>query len=53
METSLGRHDQEALACYALGPFGAVLLLVYETENDFVRFHAFQVRRRSSWRKEA
>jgi uncharacterized membrane protein len=38
------RHDWEAAACYALGPFGAAFMLIFEVENDFVRFHAYQVR---------
>ncbi|BGP52656.1 hypothetical protein JCM8202_004815 [Rhodotorula sphaerocarpa] len=41
-ETTLYRHDWEATACYALGPFGAALLLIFEVENDYVRFHAYQ-----------
>lgn len=28
---------------YALGPFGAVFLLVFEVENDFVRFQSYSV----------
>jgi len=37
------RIDIEAVLCYvALPPVGAVLLLVLETQNDFVRFHAWQ-----------
>lgn len=38
------RHDWEAAACYALGPFGAAFMLIFEVENDYVRFHAYQVR---------
>lgn len=30
------------LAAWALPPFTSVLLLIYETENDLVRFHAYQ-----------
>ncbi|GAA5957643.1 hypothetical protein JCM21900_000778 [Sporobolomyces salmonicolor] len=41
-ETTMWRHDWEAIGCYALGPFGAALLLVIEVENDYVRFHAYQ-----------
>jgi len=29
---------------YCLGPFGAVFELVFEVENDFIRFHAYSVR---------
>jgi uncharacterized membrane protein len=29
-------------ATWALPPFSSVLLLIYETENDLVRFHAYQ-----------
>jgi len=37
------RIDIEAIMCYvALPPVGAVLLLVLETQNDYVRFHAWQ-----------
>ena len=43
-ETTMYRHDWEAAACYALGPFGAAFMLIFEIENDFVRFHAYQVR---------
>ncbi|KAL8283348.1 hypothetical protein RQP46_005758 [Phenoliferia psychrophenolica] len=32
----------EAAAAYALGPFGACALLMYEAELDYVRFHAWQ-----------
>ncbi|SCV68757.1 BQ2448_878 [Microbotryum intermedium] len=43
-ETTLGyRYDFEGPAAYVLGPFGAVVLLVLELENDWVRFHAWQV----------
>ncbi|GAA6064470.1 hypothetical protein JCM10212_001819 [Sporobolomyces blumeae] len=31
-----------AAIAYALGPFGAVFLLVFEVENDYVRFHSYQ-----------
>ncbi|GAA5959945.1 hypothetical protein JCM8115_004468 [Rhodotorula mucilaginosa] len=41
-ETTMYRHDWEAAACYALGPFGAAFMLIFEIENDFVRFHAYQ-----------
>ncbi|KDE05032.1 hypothetical protein MVLG_04575 [Microbotryum lychnidis-dioicae p1A1 Lamole] len=42
-ETTLGyRYDYEGPMAYALGPFGAVGLLVLEVENDWVRFHAWQ-----------
>lgn len=43
-ETTMWRHDWEAAACYALGPFGAAFMLIFEVENDYVRFHAYQVR---------
>ncbi|CDZ98071.1 hypothetical protein [Phaffia rhodozyma] len=42
-ETRFGwRVDFEAGATYLLGPLTAVLLLILETTNDFVRFHAYQ-----------
>ncbi|GAA5997188.1 uncharacterized protein JCM10292_000086 [Rhodotorula paludigena] len=41
-EVTLWRHDYEAVGAYALGPFGAAALLIFEIESDFVRFHAFQ-----------
>lgn len=34
-----------AAAAYALGPFGAAVLLVLEVESDYARFHAYQVSR--------
>lgn len=40
---TLWRHDWQSAACYALGPFGAAAMLVFEIENDYVRFHAYQV----------
>lgn len=40
---TLWRHDWESAACYAVGPFGAAAMLVFEIENDYVRFHAYQV----------
>ncbi|KAJ3105453.1 hypothetical protein HDU97_008069 [Phlyctochytrium planicorne] len=36
------RLDIEAAGAYALGLVSAVLLLVFETKNDYVRFHAWQ-----------
>ncbi|GAA5830690.1 hypothetical protein JCM5353_004088 [Sporobolomyces roseus] len=30
-----------AVLAYCLGPFGAVFELVFEVENDFIRFHAY------------
>lgn len=42
-ETTMYRHDWESAACYALGPFGAAFMLIFEVENDYVRFHAYQV----------
>lgn len=36
-----------AAAAYLLGPLGAALLLVVELENDYVRYHAWQVSPRS------
>ncbi|GAA5981283.1 hypothetical protein JCM10908_004052 [Rhodotorula pacifica] len=41
-ETTMYRHDWEAAACYCLGPFGAAFMLIFEVENDYVRFHAYQ-----------
>ncbi|KAM0793510.1 hypothetical protein ACM66B_000949 [Microbotryomycetes sp. NB124-2] len=43
LETTLG-WDLARLAAfaYALGPFGAAYLLVFEVENDYARFHAYQ-----------
>ncbi|KAK9452969.1 hypothetical protein V1511DRAFT_506121 [Dipodascopsis uninucleata] len=43
-ETSLPlRLDWETVIAYAaLPPIGSVVLLVFETKNDFVRFHAWQ-----------
>lgn len=32
-----------AAAAYALGPFGAAVLLLTEFESDYLRFHAYQV----------
>ncbi len=37
------RLDVEAMLCYLmLPPAGSVILLILETRNDFVRFHAWQ-----------
>ncbi|KAI7856592.1 hypothetical protein BDC45DRAFT_503116 [Circinella umbellata] len=36
------RVDVEAALAYALGPITGVLLLILETKNDYVRFHAWQ-----------
>jgi len=42
-ETVFGwRVDVEAAAGYALGPLLAIVLLILETKNDYVRFHAWQ-----------
>jgi len=42
-ETGLGiRVDIEAALAYSLGALSGVLLLVAETKNDYVRFHAWQ-----------
>ncbi|KAK4055174.1 hypothetical protein OIV83_000454 [Microbotryomycetes sp. JL201] len=43
LETTLG-YDLARLAAlaYALGPLGAAFLLVFEVENDYARFHAYQ-----------
>ncbi|KAJ3407527.1 hypothetical protein HDV05_005393 [Chytridiales sp. JEL 0842] len=42
-ETRLGmRLDMEAAAAYLLGAFSGVLLLILETRNDYIRFHAWQ-----------
>lgn len=43
MEFSWLRHDWAGAIAYA-GPFGALACLLLETENDFVRFQAWQVR---------
>ncbi|KAI9208462.1 uncharacterized protein BJ171DRAFT_577562 [Polychytrium aggregatum] len=36
------RLDIEAALCYFLGAFTGVALLILETKNDYVRFHAWQ-----------
>ncbi|TFK41144.1 hypothetical protein BDQ12DRAFT_710962 [Crucibulum laeve] len=42
-ETRYGmRVNLLAAAAYLLGPISAFILLVFETQNDFVRFHAYQ-----------
>ncbi|KAI8995623.1 hypothetical protein BD414DRAFT_247234 [Trametes punicea] len=42
-ETRYGfRVDLLAALAYLLGPISALLLLIFETHNDFVRFHAYQ-----------
>ncbi|KZT30390.1 hypothetical protein NEOLEDRAFT_1125927 [Neolentinus lepideus HHB14362 ss-1] len=42
-ETRFGmRVDVLAAFAYILGPLSALLLLVIETQNDYVRFHAYQ-----------
>ncbi|PVG03366.1 hypothetical protein CPB86DRAFT_695809 [Serendipita vermifera] len=42
-ETRFGwRVDVEAAFAYLLGPVSALLLLILETNNDYVRFHAYQ-----------
>ncbi|EKM61035.1 uncharacterized protein PHACADRAFT_247354 [Phanerochaete carnosa HHB-10118-sp] len=42
-ETRFGmRVDILAAAAYILGPVSALLILVLETHNDYVRFHAYQ-----------
>ncbi|CAE6363378.1 hypothetical protein RSOLAG1IB_09511 [Rhizoctonia solani AG-1 IB] len=42
-ETRFGwRVDVEAAVAYIGGPVTALLLLIVETSNDFVRFHAYQ-----------
>ncbi|TFK57292.1 hypothetical protein OE88DRAFT_1650932 [Heliocybe sulcata] len=42
-ETRFGmRVDLLAAFAYVLGPLSALLLLVLETQNDYVRFHAYQ-----------
>ncbi|KAI0361633.1 hypothetical protein OH77DRAFT_448011 [Trametes cingulata] len=42
-ETRYGfRVDLLAAFAYLLGPFSALVLLIVETHNDFVRFHAYQ-----------
>ncbi|KAB5591534.1 hypothetical protein CTheo_5041 [Ceratobasidium theobromae] len=42
-ETRFGwRVDMEAAVAYLGGPVTALLLLILETSNDFVRFHAYQ-----------
>ncbi|KAF9505022.1 hypothetical protein BS47DRAFT_596564 [Hydnum rufescens UP504] len=39
-ETRFGfRVDVEAAVAYLLGPVSALLLLILETKNDFIRFH--------------
>ncbi|PCH33630.1 hypothetical protein WOLCODRAFT_135230 [Wolfiporia cocos MD-104 SS10] len=42
-ETRFGmRVDLLAAFAYLLGPISALLLLILETHNDYVRFHAYQ-----------
>ncbi|KAG8716593.1 hypothetical protein FRC09_015521 [Ceratobasidium sp. 395] len=42
-ETRFGwRVDIEAAVAYLGGPITALILLIVETTNDFVRFHAYQ-----------
>ncbi|GAA6002781.1 hypothetical protein JCM10207_007674 [Rhodosporidiobolus poonsookiae] len=41
-ETTTLRHDWAGPLCYLLGPLGAAFFLVFEVENDWVRFHAWQ-----------
>ncbi|KAI0825140.1 hypothetical protein BC628DRAFT_293216 [Trametes gibbosa] len=42
-ETRYGfRVDLSAAFAYLLGPISALILLITETHNDFVRFHAYQ-----------
>ncbi|KAI8148865.1 hypothetical protein BJV82DRAFT_483514, partial [Fennellomyces sp. T-0311] len=36
------RVDVEAALAYALGPITGILLIILETKNDYVRFHAWQ-----------
>ncbi|TPX47468.1 hypothetical protein SeLEV6574_g02645 [Synchytrium endobioticum] len=36
------RVDIEAAAAYALGCISGIMLLILETKNDYVRFHAWQ-----------
>ncbi|KAI7896748.1 uncharacterized protein EV154DRAFT_410835 [Mucor mucedo] len=44
-ETSLPiRVDVEASIAYVLGPVTGLLLLIFERQNDYVRFHAWQVK---------
>ncbi|KAL0951171.1 hypothetical protein HGRIS_007902 [Hohenbuehelia grisea] len=42
-ETRYGmRVDMLAAVAYLLGPISALLVLIIETQNDYVRFHAYQ-----------
>jgi len=42
-ETRFGmRVDMLAAFSYLLGPISALLVLILETHNDYVRFHAYQ-----------
>jgi len=42
-ETRYGlRVDMLAAFAYVMGPISALLLLILETHNDYVRFHAYQ-----------
>ncbi|PAV22434.1 hypothetical protein PNOK_0239100 [Pyrrhoderma noxium] len=42
-ETRFGmRVDVLAAVAYLLGPITALVLLIFETHNDYVRFHAYQ-----------
>ncbi|GAA5858816.1 hypothetical protein JCM8547_005000 [Rhodosporidiobolus lusitaniae] len=40
--TTTLRHDYAGPLCYALGPLGAAVMLVFEVENDWVRYQAWQ-----------
>ncbi|KJA29226.1 hypothetical protein HYPSUDRAFT_32615 [Hypholoma sublateritium FD-334 SS-4] len=42
-ETKSGyRVNLLAFSAYLFGPISALLLLIFETQNDYVRFHAYQ-----------
>ncbi|KAI0732386.1 hypothetical protein C8Q72DRAFT_818561 [Fomitopsis betulina] len=42
-ETRFGmRVDMLAVSAYILGPISALIVLILETHNDYVRFHAYQ-----------
>ncbi|GAA5972728.1 hypothetical protein JCM11641_002992 [Rhodosporidiobolus odoratus] len=41
-ETTTVRHEYAGSLAYLFGPLGAAILLVFEVENDWVRFQAWQ-----------
>ncbi|KAI9271388.1 hypothetical protein BY458DRAFT_509332 [Sporodiniella umbellata] len=44
------RVDIEAALCYVFGPITGLFFLIFETQNDYVRFHAWQVKpKKNRW----